>query len=294
MPAVTPAEVHTLPSRTKIGSGSTSIAGYLACNSLARAQWVVTRRPSSRPGRGGEERPRAHGHEPSARVARLGRRSRRGAGRRTPRPPRRRRGAAARRSGRSAPTTARSAPIRRPLSATTSPPSTDTTCRRYLGASGDMWASASLAPANTSCGPVMSSGCTPSKATITTARGGSCRAQPPASLLAAVASMTRLPRIPPSPVTADRTADAATVTPVDVRIAVNSCPSRAHRRVPDDERDDVNTRIEAALTGCRSTCCGWSTSAAGGSAFRRRTSPTSRSARPTAIAASASEAELAD
>ena len=48
---------------------------------------------------------------------------------------------------------------------------------------------------------------------------------------------------------ADRTADAATVTLVDVRIAVNHSPREVTVEVPDDERDDVNTRIEAALSG---------------------------------------------
>ena len=49
MPAVTPAEVHTLPSRTKIGSGSNRTLGKRAANSAQRPQWVAARRPSSSP-----------------------------------------------------------------------------------------------------------------------------------------------------------------------------------------------------------------------------------------------------
>jgi Protein of unknown function (DUF3107) len=42
---------------------------------------------------------------------------------------------------------------------------------------------------------------------------------------------------------------ADTVTSVDVRIAVNHSPREVTVEVPDDERDDVTTRIEAALSG---------------------------------------------
>ncbi len=48
---------------------------------------------------------------------------------------------------------------------------------------------------------------------------------------------------------ADRTADAATVCSVDVRIAVTHAARELSVEVPDDERDDVNSRIEAALSG---------------------------------------------
>ncbi len=61
MPAVTPADVRTLPSATKIGSGSTSTCGKRRASSSHHAQCVVTRRPSSRPARGEQERPRADG-----------------------------------------------------------------------------------------------------------------------------------------------------------------------------------------------------------------------------------------
>ena len=48
MPAVTPAEVATFPSRTKIGSGSTVTPGYRWASLAQLAQCVVTRaRPSS-------------------------------------------------------------------------------------------------------------------------------------------------------------------------------------------------------------------------------------------------------
>ena len=72
------------------------------------------------------------------------------------------------------------------------------------------------------------------------------------SPLAVVASMTRLPRFLPSRhlgPTADRTWDAATVRSVDVRIAVTHAARELTVEVPDDERDDVNSRIEAALSG---------------------------------------------
>jgi len=36
---------------------------------------------------------------------------------------------------------------------------------------------------------------------------------------------------------------------VDVRIAVNHSPRELTVEVPDDERDDVNAKIEAALSG---------------------------------------------
>ena len=61
--------------------------------------------------------------------------------------------------------------------------------------------------------------------------------------------MTRIPRFPPTRDTADRTADAATVTSVDVRIGVTHVPRELTVEIPDDERDDANTRIEAALLG---------------------------------------------
>ena len=48
-PRVTPAEVNSVPSRTKIASGSTVIAGYARPSSPACRQWVVARRPSSSP-----------------------------------------------------------------------------------------------------------------------------------------------------------------------------------------------------------------------------------------------------
>ena len=57
------------------------------------------------------------------------------------------------------------------------------------------------------------------------------------------------PTIPATDVTADRRRDAATVTFVDVRIAVNHSPRELTVEVPDDERDDVNAKIEAALSG---------------------------------------------
>jgi hypothetical protein len=49
MPAVTPADVRTGPSTTKIGSRSTATAGWRRCRSSQYCQWVVARRPSSSP-----------------------------------------------------------------------------------------------------------------------------------------------------------------------------------------------------------------------------------------------------
>jgi hypothetical protein len=49
MPAVTPADVQTSPSRTKIGSGSTFTPGYRAASASQESQCVVARRPSRRP-----------------------------------------------------------------------------------------------------------------------------------------------------------------------------------------------------------------------------------------------------
>lgn len=49
IPAVTPAEVASLPSRTKIGSGSTSTAGWSRARCSQTVQCVVTRCPSSSP-----------------------------------------------------------------------------------------------------------------------------------------------------------------------------------------------------------------------------------------------------
>lgn len=51
MPEVTPADVATFPSRTKMGSGSTVTAGCSRASRSQNAQWVVTRRPSRSPAR---------------------------------------------------------------------------------------------------------------------------------------------------------------------------------------------------------------------------------------------------
>src|SRR5580692_1508716 len=49
MPAVTPADVQTEPSRTKIGSDSTRTSGYRLASSAQYDQWVAARRPSRTP-----------------------------------------------------------------------------------------------------------------------------------------------------------------------------------------------------------------------------------------------------
>ena len=61
MPAVTPAEVQTGPSRTKIGSGSTRTAGKRRASSAQHDQWVAARRPSSTTRSRQQERPGADG-----------------------------------------------------------------------------------------------------------------------------------------------------------------------------------------------------------------------------------------
>jgi hypothetical protein len=42
---------------------------------------------------------------------------------------------------------------------------------------------------------------------------------------------------------------AATVRRVDVRIGVTQAPRELNVEVPDDERDDVRAKVEAALSG---------------------------------------------
>ena len=115
MPAVTPAEVQTSPSRTKIGSGSTVDAGVLARQRGApgpvrrRAAAVEqARRRASSEGAGADRR-HAPGPRRRARAASGPPRRRRRA---AARPRRRRRGAC--RSRRAAPAAA-AAPSRRPL-----------------------------------------------------------------------------------------------------------------------------------------------------------------------------------
>ncbi len=49
MPAVMPAEVHTLPSWMKMGSGSSRTLGKRSANSRQRLQCVAARLPSSKP-----------------------------------------------------------------------------------------------------------------------------------------------------------------------------------------------------------------------------------------------------
>ena len=65
IPAVTPAEVYTSPSRTKIGSASTSTSGWRSASSAQLAQCVVARRPFEQPGRGEQERAGAHAGDPA-------------------------------------------------------------------------------------------------------------------------------------------------------------------------------------------------------------------------------------
>ena len=49
MPAVTPAELHTAPSHTKMGSISTRASGNCRASSAQSCQCVTARRPSSKP-----------------------------------------------------------------------------------------------------------------------------------------------------------------------------------------------------------------------------------------------------
>ena len=48
---------------------------------------------------------------------------------------------------------------------------------------------------------------------------------------------------------AQRRVPAATVRRVDVRIGVTQAPRELNVEVPDDERDDVRAKVEAALSG---------------------------------------------
>ena len=61
IPAVTPADVQTAPSRMKIGSGSTRTAGWRRASSAQRCQCVTTRRPVEQSGLGQEKGTAAHG-----------------------------------------------------------------------------------------------------------------------------------------------------------------------------------------------------------------------------------------
>ncbi|MNY52535.1 hypothetical protein D3C86_1882190 [compost metagenome] len=51
IPAVTPAEVYSLPSCTYRRSASTRVEGHNAASAAASPQWVVTVLPSSKPAR---------------------------------------------------------------------------------------------------------------------------------------------------------------------------------------------------------------------------------------------------
>src|SRR3984957_12072982 len=71
MPAVTPAEVQTGPSRTKIGSASTLTAGKRRASSAQTDQWVAARRPSSTPDAASRNAPVQTEATRRARAARL-------------------------------------------------------------------------------------------------------------------------------------------------------------------------------------------------------------------------------
>ena len=98
IPAVTPADVTTSPSRTKIGSASTRTSGYRSASRSQLAQCVVARRPSSRPAWRKQERPGADARDPLRPAAPGSRPPRRARGRGAPRG-RRRRARPASRSG---------------------------------------------------------------------------------------------------------------------------------------------------------------------------------------------------
>lgn len=61
--------------------------------------------------------------------------------------------------------------------------------------------------------------------------------------------MTHPPRIPPTPSPPIGPPTRLPSGLVDVRIAVTHAARELTVEVPDDERDDVNARIEAALAG---------------------------------------------
>ena len=166
MPAVTPAEVHTLPSRMKIGSGSTVTSGNSCARRAHVAQWVVALRPSSSPARASKKAPehtevtrrdrcaadRIQATSRSSTIAWA-----------TPRPPTTTRVSI---GPRQAPI-ARLAPISSPFDARITPPSGLTTSVAYSLTSLSLNRSAI---ANTSSGPARSSSWRSGKTTSTTRR----------------------------------------------------------------------------------------------------------------------------
>ncbi len=166
MPAVTPAEVHTRPSRRKIGSQSTRTSGCSRASCSSRAQCVVTRRPSSRPAAASRNTPlhtEATRRAPAAAAATQETSAASSRARSTPSPPTTTRV--------SVPAGSRSAT---PCPACTNSPLTDRTGPARVATTSQAYPPA---PWNTSCGPVRSSGWKPSKTTKTTR----CSVTPPRS-----------------------------------------------------------------------------------------------------------------
>ncbi len=160
MPAVTPAEVAMGPSRTYTGSGSISAAGWSRASWSQYAQWVVARRPSSRPASASTAAPvHTETSRPAPGPCSRTQSTRRGSGAREPVPPGTRRT-----SGAGAVARDVSGTRVRPLVVRTGAPSREAVRIRY--APGE----SSSAPAKTSTGPVTSRLCTPSKRTASTVR----------------------------------------------------------------------------------------------------------------------------
>jgi hypothetical protein len=168
IPVVTPADVHTAPSRTKIALGSTVTAGNRRASSSHADQWVAARLPSSSPAAASTNAPEhTEVMRGTTRAARRSQPSSAGSL------------AACRIAAASPPATTtvsrRPGRIRRRSAVRTgsphvvvrSPPPTDAITTRYAArpALRD-------AVANTSAGPVRSSVCTPGNPMITTRGAG--------------------------------------------------------------------------------------------------------------------------
>lgn len=160
IPAVTPAEVAGLPSRTKIGSGSTSTAGKVRARWSQTVQCVVTRCPSSCPAAASSRAPvQTETSRSECGACSRSQSTRAGSGARVPSPPGTRRVWAG-------PAYARllSGTSVRPLDDRTGAPSSEA-LRSSYETSGNR-----EAPAKTSIGPLTSRLWMPSKRTTSTDR----------------------------------------------------------------------------------------------------------------------------
>ena len=160
MPAVTPAEVATLPLLMKIGSGSTVRSGYRAASSALYAQWVVTRLPCSSPAAASRNVPvQTDAIRSASRAWPASHRTRAGSAWRAPWPP----GTSSRSQLPVSSRRSAAGVMVSLLDVVTGRPPRLAVVTSY----------AAPALANTSSGPVTSRLCTPSNKTISTVRGTS-------------------------------------------------------------------------------------------------------------------------